>query len=238
MAPPTDDTADDDPGETPVPEGRMARLERWLAPRPAPVPANGKGGVPTKWSIDRLDARETLYCYVASGVALLFTIFIYVSETANKHYHPAKGQFSVATGLLVGLVITVALAVTTRIGRRALVGFVALFAFLGFNGSGGLVGIPFLILAGWLLYRSYKVQKEATAKMRADREAGGAAPTARSPRGSAASGRSAAEARAARKKAPTGPEANKRYTPKKPAPKAVPAPKQSRRERRAAQASD
>ncbi len=237
MAERTDDTDGDGPEGAPAPEGRMARLERMLAPKTPATPATGRGGVPTKWSIDRLDARETLYCYIASAVALLFTVIIYVDETTNKHYHPAKGQFSPSTALLVGLVISVALAVTTRIGRRALVGFVALFAFLGFNGSGGLVGIPFLVLAGWLLYRSYKVQKDATAKVRAEREAGGGTPAAEAARGSG-SGRSAAEARAARRKAPTGPEANKRYTPKKPAPKAVPPPKQSWRERRAARASD
>jgi hypothetical protein len=128
--------------------------------------------------------------------------------------------------------------VSTWVGRRALVGFVALFAFLGFENSALVIGVPFLVLAVWLLYRSYRVQKEATAKLRADRAAGGGATTARTPRGAAASGKTAAEARAARKKGPTGPEANKRFTPKKPAPKPVPPPKPSRRERREAKASD
>ena len=109
----------------------------------------------------------------------------------------------------------------------------------GFENSALVIGFPFLVLAGWLLYRSYKVQKEATARLRAERSDGRRATAARTPRAAAASGKSAAEARsAARKKAPAGPEGNKRYTPKKPAPKPVPAPKPSWRERRAAKASD
>ncbi len=248
MADPKDDSADDEVEDAaidedaagspaPAPEGRMARLERMLAPKPAP-PKVGRTGTPTKWSVDRLDGRERLYCYIASGIAVVFALLIYVGETAHKNFHPAKGQFSPTTALLVGLASGAALAATTWLGRRALVGFVCLFAFLGFNGSGGLIGIPFLVLAVWLLYRSYKVQKEATAKLRAERATNGDAPAGRSPRGAASSGKSTAEARAARKKGPTGPEANKRFTPKKPAPKPVPPPKPSWRERRGAKASD
>jgi membrane protein implicated in regulation of membrane protease activity len=243
MAEETDDTTDDGPDDGPDGdigprrEGRVARLERMLAPKPA-APKGGKGGAPTKWSVDRLDGRERLYCYVASVAAVIFSLLIYVGETSEKHFHPAKNQFSPVTALLVGLGCAVLLAVTTWIGRRALVGFVALFAFLGFENSALIIGVPFLVLAIWLLYRSYKVQKEATARLRADREAGGGTTAARTPRSAATSGRSAAEARAARKKGPTGPEPNKRFTPKKPAPKPIPPPKQSRRERKAAQASE
>jgi len=243
MDEPTDDTTpggDDAPA--PVREGRMARLERALAPKPAPERSVGaKGGNPTKWSVDRLDGRERLYCYAASGIAVVFALLIYVGETSEKHFHPAKNQFSPTTALLVGLGSAVLLAVATWIGRRAVAGFMALFTFLAFENSAMVIGIPFLVLAGWLLYRSYKVQKEATAKLRAEREASGTGTSDRrdrTPRGSAAAGRAAASDRAGRKKAPTGPEANKRYTPKKPAPKPVPEPKPSWRERRAAKASD
>jgi hypothetical protein len=242
MAERNDDGADEgEPGDdagVPAPEGRMARLERMLAPKPAAKPSTGQGGRTTKWSVDRLDGRERLYCYVASIVAVVFSLLIYVGETTQKSFHPAKNQFSPTTALVVGLASAVLLAVTTWIGRRALVGFVALFAFLGFENSALVIGFPFLVLAGWLLYRSYKVQKEATARLRAER-ADGSSAEARTPRAAASSGKSAAEARsAARKKTPAGPEGNKRYTPKKPAPRPVPAPKPSWRERRAARASD
>jgi hypothetical protein len=213
----------------------MARLERALAPKPPVTPA---GGTPTKWSVDRLDGRETLYCYAGAGIAVIFTLLIYVGETSEKHFHPIKGQFQPSTALIVGLASAAALVITTWIGRRALVGFVSLFAFLGFENSALVIGAPFLVLAVWLLYRSYKVQKEATAKLKAARSAGGEAPAARTPRGAATSGKAAAESRAERKKAAAGPVSNKRYTPKKPAPKPIPAPKPSWRERRAAKASD
>ncbi len=246
MAEPTEDNGtdgevvgdDDTDSPASLPAGRMARLERMLAPKPASKPKAGKGGTTTKWSVDRLDGRERLYCYVSSVVAVVFSLLIYVGETTQKNFHPAKNQFSPTTALIVGLASAVLLAVTTWIGRRALVGFVALFAFLGFENSALVIGFPFLVLAGWLLYRSYKVQKEATAKLRAERSAGGESTSARTPRGAATSGKTAAEARgAARKKAPTGPEGNKRYTPKKPAPKPIPAPKPSWRERRAAKST-
>ncbi len=231
-----DETTDgDEPSGPPVRQGRMARIERALAPRP---PVTRAGDTPTKWSVDRLDGRETLYCYAGSAIAVIFTLLIYIGETNEKNFHPTKGQLSPSTALIVGLISAVALAFTTWIGRRALVGFVALFAFLGFENSALVVGVPFLVLAVWLLYRSYKVQKEATAQLRAARSASGEAPSPRTPRSAATSGKAAAESRTARKKAPTGPESNKRYTPKKPAPKPIPAPKPSWRERRAAKASD
>ncbi len=126
----------------------------------------------------------------------------------------------------------------TLIGRRAPVGFVALFAFLAF-GTQYFSGIPFLVLAVWLLYRSYKFQKEAAAarrtamadsppstssRTRGSRDRGGSAKSPTTSKGSASA-----------KKGPTRPEANKRYTPKRPPP---PAPKPSRRERKAAQATE
>jgi hypothetical protein len=234
MADPTDDRDGDGDG-TPEPS-RLSRLERLLAPKAAPTgsTATNANGVPTKWAIDRLDRRERVYGYCAGVAAAFFAALIYVAESHEKHLVLKKGQITPETALIVGLVCAVLLVVTTRIGRRALVGFVALFTFLGFENSDFVIGLPFLILAAWLLYRSYKVQKEASAKVRADREAGivtaGARP-ARTPR-------TAADSRSARKKGPPVPEGNKRYTPKKPAPPAPPAPKPSRRERRAAQTPD
>ena len=118
-----------------------------------------------------------------------------------------------------------------------LVGFVALFTFLGFSQTDFVIGLPFLILAAWLLYRSYKVQKEATARIKSERSGTGGSSegSGRGPRSAATSGRAAADARtAARKKGPAVPEGNKRFTPKKPTPPAPPPPKPSWRERRAA----
>jgi hypothetical protein len=246
MADPTDDDTDD-AGSEPA-TGKPTLLERLLSPTAAPTrtaaPAGGPGtdGKSTKWSIDRLDGRERLYAYLAGGIAAVFAVLIYVVETNDKHLKLTKGQFSPMTTLVVGLICAVLLFVTTRIGRRALVGFVAMFTFLGFQSTGLFLSLPFLILAVWLLYRSYKVQKEATARIKAERAASGSDPRpgrpARAPRAAATSGKAAAESRSARKKGPPIPEGNKRYTPKKPTPPPIPTPKPSWRERRAAKASD
>ena len=98
-----------------------------------------------------------------------FGVLIYVSETHNKNFRLAKGQLTPQTTLVLGIVCGALLLGATFLGRRAPVGFVALFTFLMFGTSTLPLGLPFLVLAVWLLYRSYKVQKEATAKLRAAR---------------------------------------------------------------------
>jgi hypothetical protein len=109
---------------------------------------------------------------------------------------------------------------------------VALFTFL-FLGTRYFAGVPFLILAVWLLYRSYKFQKEATARAKEAR----AERATSSPTTTRAADRSAKTTtrKSGTTKGPSRPEANKRYTPKRPP---APAPKLSRRERKAAGASD
>jgi putative Ca2+/H+ antiporter (TMEM165/GDT1 family) len=225
-----------DGGETPAPQKSL--MERLFSPGPTvpDKPALDKRGNPTKWSIDRLDGRERIYAYTAAVLAIVFAVIVYFEEHPAKHLAHGKSQLSPTTSLLLGLASGIALAVTTWIGRRALVGFVALFAFLSFGTVSTIIGLPFLILAVWLLYRSYKVQKAATVKLKEERAAGrGPAPVPRQTRAEMAAARSASRSG---KKAPTGPEANKRYTPKKPTPVAPPPAKPSRRERRAAKASE
>ncbi len=184
----------------------------------------------TRRSIDKLDERERLFSFAAAGLAAVAGIGVYVAETSNSHFRLAKGQLTPQTTLILGLGAAALLVIATFVGRRALVGFVALFTFLAFS-SQFLLGIPFLALAIWLLYRSFKIQREASAAARASREEGSLAraPTARS------SGRAPSAGRGARSKSKGVREANKRYTPKRPPP---PAPKPSRRERKAAQSKD
>jgi hypothetical protein len=184
-----------------------------------------------KRAIERLDGRETRLSYAASAVALLFGVMIYLLET-QAHDHFSKDPDAPFTTLVLGLVCGVLLFVATRMGRRAAVGFVALFAFLIFGTSALFLGVPFLALAIWLLYRSYRIQKEAAAQAKAARAEGTVPPTGRSGRsGSAAAAPPGKGGR--RGKGAATPEANKRFTPKRPPP---PAPKPSRRERRAAAA--
>ncbi len=187
----------------------------------------------TRRTIDRLDERERRFSFAAAGLAAVFGIAVYVSETSNSHFRLAKNQLTPQTTLLLGLVAAGLLVVTTLIGRRALVGFVALFTFLAF-GTQYFLGVPFLALAVWLLYRSFKVQKEASAAARAARAE---SPGGRATASTRATGRPAPTrgSRAKAKGKAAGPEGNKRYTPKRPA---LPAPKPSRRERKTAQSKE
>jgi hypothetical protein len=205
----------------------------------ADIPAR-KSDVSAKWAVDRLDGRERRISFAAAGAAVLFGVTIYISETHDKNFHLAKNQLAPEWTLILGIAAGALLLGATFLGRRAPVGFVALFAGAMFTGSSIVFGLPFIAVALWILYRSYKVQKEMSASVRAARaesrtqnpRASGA-----SARGSAAQNRGAkAAAKGATKaKGPAVPEGNKRYTPKRPPP---PAPKPSRRERKTAQPSD
>ena len=188
----------------------------------------------TRRAIERLDDRERRICFAASGLAVLTGVLIYVVETENKNFRLRKGELTPQTSLVIGLITGALLLVATLIGRRAPVGFVSLFVFLAF-GTQYFSGIPFLVLAVWLLYRSYKYQKEAAADRRAAMAESPPAPSSRSrgPTGRSAATRSGSKG--ASKKGPTQPEANKRYTPKRPLP---PPPKPSRRERKSARAGE
>lgn len=189
-------------------------------------------------AVDRLDQRERILSFAAAGLSVALGITIYFSEI---HRHLAKGQLQPQTVLVIGLVGGALLAGATFLGRRAPVGFIALFLFLLYAQT-LILGLPFLALAVWLLWHSYKVQKEQTAKIRAEREAAvSARASARGGRSSpsrAATRTSAKGTRSTRKgAAPTGPEASKRYTPPKPKPKPIPQPT-TRRERREAAARE
>ena len=190
----------------------------------------------TKRAIDKLDDRERRFSLIAAGAAVVFGVAVYFFETENKNFRLAKGQLTPQTSLILGIVCGGLLLFATYLGRRAPVGFVALFTFLMFGTSTLFLGLPFLVFACWLLYRSYKMQKDSAAKIRAERTGttSGSA-TAKGGAGPVRPARPAAGSAGGRKKGPVKPEANKRYTPKRPPP---PAPKPSRRERKAAGAAD
>jgi hypothetical protein len=194
----------------------------------------GRSDRSTKWAVDRLDEREKRFSFAASGGALLFGVIIYAVEN-NAHFHPQKGQLSPQTVLVVGLVGGALLLGATLLGRRAPVGFVALFTGLAFSNSSLFLALPFLALAIWILYRSFKIQRETAANTRAARAESKAA-TPRESRGPASTPKPGAGSKGkGRANSSSRPEANKRYTPKRPPP---PAPKPSRRERKATKASD
>jgi hypothetical protein len=237
-----EDDGDELADEPPPRETPAQKRKRMDKVRSSSIAANiepGQSSVSTKWAIDRLDAREKRFSFAAAGGAALFATIIYLVETQNHNFRLAKGQITPQTTLVVGLIAAGLLIATTVLGRRAPVGFVALFTGAAFGGSYLFLGLPFFVLAIWLLYRSYKLQKETTARLR---EAGGGPRSRPSPAARSAAARPAApsrpttvaEARRARSKKSSAPVGNKRYTPKRPT---LPPPKPSRRQRKAA-ASD
>jgi hypothetical protein len=237
----TDDDHDDDAADAEV-STHSAKSGRSTA-----TPEIGRGSDRSvKWAVDKLDGREKRLSFAGSGASAAFGILIYLEETHNHNFHLAKNELAPEWTLILGIAAGVLLLGATLLGRRAPVGFVALFTGAMFTGSSLIFGLPFIALALWLLYHSYKIQKETAAKVRAARAESGrsGAPS----RTSAAASRGAGGARGAsaakgapargakaKDKGPARPEANKRFTPKRPPP---PAPKPSRRERKAAQSSD
>ncbi len=192
--------------------------------------AGGRPSFSTKWAIDRLDEREKRYSLVGAVAAAAFAVSIYLDETNNKRFRLAKGQLTPQATLVVGIICAALLLGAALLGRRAPVGFVALFTGASFSSSFFFLGLPFFVLAVWLLYRSYKVQRDANMAA----TAAGGARTAAAARSSGPAppraGRAApARSGSSRKKAATGPQANKRFTPKRPPP---PKPKPPRRERK------
>jgi hypothetical protein len=188
-------------------------------------------------AMERLDDRERRYSYIAAVAAAAFAVIIYLAETDNHHFKLAKGQLTPQTTLYLGLGAAILMAVATYFGRRAPVAFVCLFSFFIFsNGSESIIaGLPFIGLGGWLLYRSFQIQRRAAA---ADRDRSNPR-TASSAKQNA---KSTPDRTAPARKNPAGrgkdtgrPVANKRYTPKRPPPQA---PKPSRRERKAAEAKE
>jgi hypothetical protein len=193
--------------------------------------------IPTKWAIDRIDDREKRFAFGASGLAVALSFYVRFG-----HFKAGKGQLHPETVFVIGLVGAALLLGATFLGRRAPLGFVALFLGASFAQVALALALPFFALAVWLLYSSYKVQKELTARVRAAKGTG-PTPTARSQSRSAGAApqprtrsQAAGKAAPARKsaKGPARPTPNKRYTPKQPPAPAPPPPKLSRRERKAA----
>ena len=157
----------------------------------------------------------------------------------QPQFRLAKGQITPQTTLVLGIVCGALLSVATLLGRRAPVGFVALFTFLAFGtadfsrgpvpGAGRVAAVPLVQApeggvgpapAGRRRRASSKAASSQGRLVKGCGADGGPGPV-----GGSRSGASKGKA-----KAPGAPEANKRYTPKRPPP---PPPKPSRRDRKA-----
>jgi len=150
------------------------------------------------------------------------------------HYQPSD----FLPFLIVGLVASIATAVTIKLRRRTPAVFASLMTGLVVSEvppkPSILLGVPFFVFSGWLMVRARRIQKFGTtdtkavavlsAEQRAQRrsdKAAGIKPE-RPTRGAAPQSRSAAKAAATKASAIE----SGRYTPKKPAPRkpALPAP--------------
>ncbi|MCL6095426.1 MAG: YjgN family protein [Actinobacteria bacterium] len=172
-----------------------------------------------KQAVNTLDHKERMLGY--AGAALCAAIYIDLTVT-HLHEHVPKGQQSPIVALAVGLVLAALLAVATFVGRRALVGFAALF--IGFSfGSSIILSIPFLALAGWLIMRALRFNREAKAAAQAA-SASSTSNTSRtgSSRSSPAKQTSSSSSgifnrsKSHGSRAQAHPEPSKRYTPPKP----------------------
>lgn len=177
-----------------------------------------------------LEQRERQVGFAAAALALTLTLVFSIPHlgqlTSHAPAHRAAGQYSVATGLIVGLTSAAVLAWSSFRRVRLLLGISALFTG-EFNPWGSiplLYGLPFLVLAGWQLVRWSRF---AGLRIDARRAQAGQEDDGGKDRGrgasSTASGRSGSsrgrthERRSRRGEPPAiqRPSASKRYTPPK-----------------------
>jgi len=239
---------------TPVsanPPGFSQRLRAsFLKPSAAPTPTAPGGKVPTKadpypdvrtadlqHQIKWLDDRERLFTLLAAPLGAIVGI---VGTVVAIQTNPAVGHKGHATTdtLLIYGVVAIVFAIATLISgltrRRSFAVFSLLF--MGYDSTTtGVYALPlFWGLAGWLFYKSYKMQRSLTARGAHPRQLrnkpassrGSASSSARArPAGAraASAGRTAGPAAGkgggfGRRRKPSEPTlvANRRYTPPKP----------------------
>lgn len=238
---------------TPVPVGPQSFGQRlrtsFLKPPPAQAGATGSGKVPTKadpypdvrtadlqHQIKWLDDRERLFTLLAAPLgAIVGIVGTVVAIQSNPGLHQ-KGHASTDTLLIYG-VVAIAFAIATLISgltrRRSFAVFSLLF--MGYDSTTtGVYALPlFWGLAGWLFYKSYKMQRSLTARGAHPRQLRNKPASSRgqgssSARGRPAAGRSGPSSRTSgttgrrgggwgrRKSNEPTLVANRRYTPPKP----------------------
>ncbi len=162
-----------------------------------------------------------------------------VHKVCTSYTYHSKSDWIIF--LVVIMVLALCMALATKIGRRSMVAFSLLIGGLAVSSlTGGFIGLAFLFAGGWLLLRSYRMQKygttsakevaELNARRRAERRSGSS--TASKTSGTTTAGKAPAKSTRSSKgskgAATNGterpkPQASKRYTPKS-APKKRPVP--------------
>lgn len=145
-----------------------------------------------------LDDREQRYAYLAAGFGALVSVALWAPS-----FHAAAGVALAG----IGVAMSGLLALAARRRSRLLTGAAAVLLSFGPWGYLWLVGLPFLVLAAWLVLRAPRPPP----RPKAERAARGRRRRRGAPAGDG-TGEAAADAKPA--PAPAGPpRASKRYTP-------------------------
>ncbi|MDP9388123.1 MAG: hypothetical protein M3Q48_09485 [Actinomycetota bacterium] len=130
-----------------------------------------------------MDATERRWSMAAAAVGALTSIILWA---------PAFDRQAGVVLALIGVAMSALLALAARAGSRLLTGIAAVLLSFGPWGFAWIVGVPYLVLAGWLAVRAGRARAAAAVTAPAVEER-------------------AAPATGARRS--TRPEPNKRYTP-------------------------
>ncbi len=219
---------------TPAPGGSLRRRLRAAMIEPAAEQSSGRPAhtdelaeVPSSELVRRikeLDDRERLFALftapLGAAVAAMVTALALVYNPATGKNHASPGLILLEGGVRLLLAVVVLVAALVR--RRSLVSWSMLF--LG-TSMGFPLALPFFGIGGWMIWRTYKIQRVLSTRPDApDRYRRRAAPARRaaaprSPRDGAARGAAAgrkAFTRRGTSAPPSGPAPSKRYTPPSP----------------------
>ena len=157
--------------------------------------------------VTRLDGREQRFALWAAGFGAV---------SAVAFYAPAFDEFTAAIVLaLIGVAMAGLLALASRSGNRLFTCIAAGLLGVGPWGYAYIIGLPFLVLAGWLLYRDANARRAAKGSWSRERP-----PREKQADVGPAKEESATEKPVRKKKAPIEPRSraarpgpSKRYTP-------------------------
>jgi hypothetical protein len=229
---------------------RLSQTFLFRPPKPKPGdPEPVKGRAMTdeekgRW-IRGLEPIERKWAYILAAYSAVLSFVITLPQVVSVHYvatkitshgHTHTGYVSTqqSSEILLGvqMLLVLGMLLSTRLRKRSILAFCLLIA--GFAAD-SLLGLPLIVLAGWLFMRSWRVQRYGTAdakvvaKLSAERRAQGRQSGGggvlqnlfgrRSTSTSATSSTSTAARASTRSATDTAsrsvPEASKRYTPKK-----------------------
>jgi hypothetical protein len=105
--------------------------------------------------VTRLDERERRIALWAAGFGAVTSVVLYA---------PAFDDYAAAVVLaLVGMVMAGLLALASRSGSRLLTCLAAGLLGIGPWGYAFIIGLPYFLLAGWLMFRDANARKEERA---------------------------------------------------------------------------